>query len=113
MKVPNFQNAVVSERKLVQYLLSRSHPYGRHKAVFFDAFGFTATEWQVLAEALLRHVAEHEVTRVEESPFGKRYIVEGALAAPDGRTPLIRAVWFIETGEQIARFVTAYPLEKP
>jgi uncharacterized protein DUF6883 len=113
MKIPNFQNAVVSERKLVRYLMSVSHPHGRHKAVFFGAFGFFAANWQDLAEALLKHAAEHEVTRVEESPFGIRYIVEGNLVAPNGRTPLIRAVWFIETGQQVARFVTAYPLEKP
>jgi hypothetical protein len=31
---------------------------------------------------------------------------------PDGRTPTIRSVWFIETGEEVPRFVTAYPLAK-
>ncbi|MEK7270317.1 MAG: DUF6883 domain-containing protein [Planctomycetota bacterium] len=29
--------------------------------------------------------------------------------APDGRTPSIRAVWFIERGETNPRFVTAFP----
>ena len=92
--------------------MSVSHLYGRHKAAFFGAFGFSASDCESLAQALLKHAAEHEVTNVEDSPFGRRYIVEGALTAPDGRTPLIRAVWFIETGEQVAHFVTAYPLEK-
>ena len=112
MKLPNYQNAIVGERKLVQYLMSVSHLYGRHKAAFFGAFGFSASDCESLAQALLKHAAEHEVTNVEDSPFGRRYIVEGAITAPDGRTPLIRAVWFIETGEQVAHFVTAYPLEK-
>jgi hypothetical protein len=36
-----------------------------------------------------------------------------SLVALDGRNPLVRAVWFIETGEAIPRLVTAYPLERP
>jgi hypothetical protein len=28
---------------------------------------------------------------------------------PDGRAPLVRAVWFIGTDEEIPRLVTAYP----
>ena len=31
---------------------------------------------------------------------------------PDGRQPFIRAVWFIETGEEIPRLATAYPLQR-
>jgi hypothetical protein len=49
---------------------------------------------------------------VEATPFGTRYVIEGIISTPDGRVPLIRAVWFIETGEQIARFVAAYPLQR-
>jgi len=32
--------------------------------------------------------------------------------APDGRSPLVRAVWLVESGEDVPRLVTAYPLEK-
>lgn len=65
-----------------------------------------------MAEALLRHAIEHDVTKIEASLFGTRYVIEGAIAAVDGRTPLIRTVWFVETGEQNPRFATAYPLER-
>lgn len=73
-------------------------------------FGFSATAWRILADALLRHAAENEVAKTEESPFGTRYIIQGIIHAPDGRTPEIRSVWFIETSEDFARFVTAYPM---
>jgi hypothetical protein len=52
------------------------------------------------------------VLAIEDSPFGRRYIVDGALAAPDGRRPRVRMIWFIETGEDVPHLVTAYPLEK-
>ncbi|HLF24819.1 MAG TPA: hypothetical protein VJG32_00665 [Anaerolineae bacterium] len=110
MHLPNYQRAIVPRAKIVGHLLSASHREGRGKARFFTRFGFTADSWQALVEALVRHVIDHEVASIEPSPFGTRYTVDGALKAPDGRTPYVRSVWFIETGEELPRFVTAYPL---
>jgi len=110
MKLPNVEAAVVSEDKITGYLLSPTHRDGRHKAAVFLGFGFAADAWQALAAALLKHAADHEVARVESTPFGTRYVVEGTIDTPYGRTPGIRSVWFLETGQDVARFVTAYPL---
>jgi hypothetical protein len=112
VKLPNHQNAVISERKLAGYLLSSSHAYGRHKAAFFTRFGFSVDAQEILAQALLEHASKNEVVRIEDSPFGRRYIVDGELSAPDKRTPRVRAIWFIETGEDVPHLVTASPLEK-
>jgi hypothetical protein len=38
--------------------------------------------------------------------------VEGDMTMPDGAIAGVRAVWFIERGERIPRFVTAYPLKR-
>ena len=110
MKLPNNNQALVPRTKVLDYLLSAAHPVGRHKAVFFTRFGFTADDWSALASALMQHAADHDTAFTDESPFGTRYTVEGELDTPDGRTPIIRTVWFIETGEETPRFVTAYPV---
>ena len=110
MKLPSAQAAVVSEGKITGYLLSPTHRDGRHKAAFFLGFSFTADTWQKLAAALLKHAADHEVAKVENTPFGTRYVVDGTIDTPYGRTPSIRSVWFLETGQDVPRFVTAYPL---
>jgi hypothetical protein len=112
MKLPNYQVAVVPQTKIVDYLLSLSHRDGRPKAVFFIGFGFSADNWQVLAAALLQHAADYEITSEQDSPFGKRYAIEGIMQMPDGRTAMLRSVWFIDTGETVPRFVTAYPLPR-
>ena len=85
----------------MDYLLSTTHPSGRSKAVFFPRFGLTEAMWESLADALWRHARGNDVTQTEKTPFGTSYAVDGSLAAPDGRTPRIRSVWFIETGEAI------------
>jgi hypothetical protein len=110
MKLPNLAQATVPEEKITGYLLSSTHRDGKHKAAFFMLFGFRLEAWQELATALLNHARQHDVVREEPSPFGMRYVVEGPLLAPDGRSPNVRAVWFIETGHGQPRFVTAYPL---
>ena len=110
MKLPNHEGAIVPRAKIVEYLLSSTHREGRGKARFFTRFGFSVDSWETLAEALLHHAADHKVAEVEPSPFGTRYVVDGIMKTPDGRTPNVRSVWFIETGEDLPRFVTAHPL---
>ena len=109
MKLPNHEKAVVRRGKIVDYLLSRVHKDGHAKAEFFESFGFYAAQWEILSEALKRHVAENEVKKSETSPFGMRYIIDGELETPDGRRPAVRAVWFIEHGSDTPYLATAYP----
>ncbi len=110
MRVPGCERAVVPRAKMIDYLLSVGHPGGRSKARWFMGFGFRPEEWGQLADALKRHAESHEVTRIEDSPFGKRFVVDGPLESPDGRRPGVRVVWFVETGDDVPRFVTAFPL---
>ena len=110
LKLPRCDEAIIPEAKLVRYLLSFTHESGRDKAVFFTHFGFTTAAWQILASALRQHAVDHAVAKVEPSPFGERYVVEGPMQTPSGRAPTVRTVWFIEAGETAPRFITAYPL---
>lgn len=64
-----------------------------------------------MAHAFINHAADHELAKIEASPFGTRYIIEGRIITPDGRNPKVRSVWFISTGDDIPRLVSAYPLE--
>ena len=108
-RLPNAHLAVVDERKVNAYLLSDSHPAGRAKAVFFRRYGFRAASWEALRDALLAHGRTAEVVSTTETEFGMKYILEGTLAAPDGRVPHLRTVWFVTAGEVFPQLVTAYP----
>lgn len=112
MKLPNAKLAVVPNRKITHYLLSPAHRDGQHKAEFFRSFGFKLEAWEELASALLNHARHHEVAETVPTPFGRNFVIEGALPAPDGRSPKVRGVWFIASGEEIATLATAYPLDE-
>lgn len=110
MKLPEYEKVIIPEKKIREYLLSLSHPYGRHKAEFFRSFGFSDEYWGIMVSALQTHAAQYEVIRIEETVFGIRYIIEGPLRTPDGRNPNVRVIWFTEKGDDSPRLVTVYPV---
>ena len=112
MKVPHADKAEVPERKIRRYLLEPAHAAGGSKARFFLEFGFAAENWEYMARELRRHVAENEVMNVREKDHGISYSVDGRLEAPDGSRLQIRSVWFIDSGGDTPRFVTAHPLPR-
>ncbi len=110
LKIPNSVSAEVSKEKITHYILNPEHPRGKHKSKFFMNFGFRKSEWKILADSLVKHCNEKELSNVKENDYGKKYIVEGRLKTPDKRNPKVRTIWFIESNEQIPKFVTAYPI---
>lgn len=112
MRLPTVENAEIPESKITKYLLSTAHRAGKSKASFFMQFGFDPDRWEALALALKQRASGNEVALEEKTIFGARYIIDGLLKAPDGRLLNIRAAWYINTGGDVPRFVTAHPLRR-
>ena len=110
MRLPQIEYAFVDERKVRDYLLAVNHPSGKGKARFFNSLGFQQNLASELQNALLGHAANNDIKSVMETQFGSKYVIEGSLAAPGGQFVQIRAIWFLERGATVPRFVTAYPL---
>jgi hypothetical protein len=110
VKLPNLDRASVSEPKVATYLLNPQHPDGAGKSNFFAALGFRADQWQILAEALKRLAAYNEVSRCVQTEHGWKYVVDGEIETPAGRSVVIRTVWIVDRSQSAPRLVTAYPL---
>lgn len=110
MKLPNATQAIVPVEKLVAYLLDSGHPDNGGKADFFFRFGFKAEEHGSFARALLDHAVNTEVALTSKGFDGiSRYVLEGPLVTPLGRSPKVRSIWVIERDQTLPRFITAYP----
>jgi hypothetical protein len=107
--LPYAAKARVERKKVVEYLLSVSHPDGSSKARFFSRFGFRVDEWKVLARALRKHGRDNAVSLSVESVYGTRHNVDGPLVTPDGRNPQIRTVWILARRSRRPRLITAHP----
>jgi hypothetical protein len=112
MKLPNAHLAIVEEEKITEYLLNSAHPDNGGKAAFFQKLGFNRGDWATFAEALRELADAGEVTKNVESVHGTKYIVEGRLDTPSGKSPMVRSVWIVDRGLEAPRLVTTYPHEE-
>jgi hypothetical protein len=108
MRLPNAERANVDPAKVRDYLLSSTHAEGRGKAQFFMGFGFNLDNPHELRDALLALAKDNEVSSLQTSNHGTKYVIDGRLAAPDGRAPMVRTVWIVDADASYPRFVTAY-----
>ncbi len=100
----------VTPEKLTEYLLNTSHPDGMSKAFFFNQLGYSINNWLDFSDNLMQMCYLYDISKIEQTIFGTKYIVEGWIKSPDNRNPLIRTVWFVSNNENTAKLVTAYPL---
>ena len=113
MKLPSAGKAIIEVGKLCDYLLSFTHPVGRFKAAFFANFGYTQDNWRRLEEDIRALISFHEAKQGQQSPYGRKYEVRGMITGPNGKSFAAVTVWIVLKGEDVPRFVTAYPEERP
>lgn len=90
-------------------MLSKTHGIGKSKAKFFRALGFDEGNAHLLEKGLLT-IAKNEVVReTVVTEYGIKYVIDGSIAVPNGRSANVRTIWMIETKVEKPRFVTAYP----
>ena len=110
--LPEIDAAVVADAKLVDYLLNSAHPRGAAKARFLEAFGFSPLRPEELRRALLEHARQNEISTTQQTNFGLIFVIAGELPSPDGRNPLVRAVWMLDTGATAPRLITMVPVRR-
>ena len=107
--LPHSEHALVPPDKVRDYLLSPSHPVGRFKATVFVALGYSQENWEVLRDDLLMIARIGSTAPGQPSRFGQKFEVSGTLVGPSGRSGEFTTVWLLRTGENVPRFVTAFP----
>lgn len=109
MKMPRAALLVVDERKITEYLLNPAHPDNSGKAAFFLSLDFNGQDWRLLAASLRKLAETGTVFPSLNSSHGRKYIVDGRIETPSGKTPKVRSVWIVDCGFDMLRLVTAYP----
>lgn len=109
MKIPAAERAWIEPAKIRDYLLSKEHAVGRFKAAFFESLGYSADAWQLLEADLRALIVDAEATLGDQTNYGQKYEVRGTLKGPSGRSASIVTAWMVRLGEDVPRFVTAFP----
>ena len=111
VKLSNSQNALIAERKLRDYVLSSSHPTGKHKAKFLQRAGYEQKEWVILENDLREQHLTQDAQKKEKNSFGQKFIIKAPLTGPNGVRLMVTSVWIILNNENFPRFVTLIPGE--
>ena len=110
MKIPNAERAIVDIRKLRDYCLNPQHNRGKHKArLFTSLLDMDSDDAEGLRNALLETVKTQDAQLAEMDAYGQRYTLDFTLNWR-GKQARIRSAWIIETGSDIPKLTTAFPL---
>lgn len=110
MQIPNSQQAYVPPEKLLDYLLSESHPVGRDKARWLARAGYSKANWKKLETDLLQIATSEHVAHESVSVHGTKYIIDGSIGITTREPQAVRTVWIIDKGSTSPRFITLYPV---
>ena len=111
MVLPNRDESQIPDEKLTQYLLALNHPVGHSKAVFFRGVGYDESNIEKLRDGFLTIAKNEDVQEEISTKYGMKYVIQGPLNVPSGKTVFVTTVWIIEEGQTSPRFVTAYPAD--
>mgnify|MGYP001182394427 CR=1 FL=1 len=100
---------VIDARKLTHYALDPNSPYGKHKAILFEAIlGFTKENYTVLIAQLETKSLHAEAIYRSEDHFGKRYSVDVTVEGIQGQQAVVRTGWLVPPNSDIAYLATLY-----
>jgi Domain of unknown function (DUF6883) len=108
VRLPGGEHVRIEERKVRSYLLSTAHPVGRFKARVFASAGFTESAIDAFVSEIRRVAAVGEVSRAEDTEFGRKYTIPGTLTGPVKAVHVL-TVWIEEPGQRTVRLVTVQP----
>jgi hypothetical protein len=109
MTLPNADRAIIAAEKLTEYLLNMSHKRGAAKARLLLGVGYRSDAPHVLESDLRVQHLSLEVTRTHKNAYGVVYEIVGPIKTPSGSSVQFCSVWQVDTGTDVARFITMYP----
>src|SRR4051812_36489950 len=108
MKVPNADSAIIAADKLTGCLLNVSHKRGGPKARLLLHVGYRSDNPHSLESDLRAQHLSLDVARTHENAYGAS-TSQGLIKTPSGRNVRFCSVWQVDTGTDVARFITMYP----
>jgi len=106
-----FASGTVDGGKLENYLLSPSHPRGKHKArLWYSVFGFGQGDGPVLERLIRAQVAQAEPVERTGGKVRRWELVIPRFRGPNANVGPVLTAWALAPGKDRPHLTTAYPL---
>lgn len=107
--LPNYQNAIIPDSKVQDYILNIEHPVGGAKAVAFrDVLGYTKENAGELIAEIMRSLPDWKAMPRQITKYGQPYEVRMLLHGMNGRLATVKTGWIINEGQDVPRLTSAY-----
>lgn len=100
-------DSIIAIEKMTEYVL-RWRPED-DKSRFLEQAGYTAKSVGELVRDIRDQLLTLEADFFEETEYGPKYLIRGALIGPNGRTLRVVSIWMAEEATGETKFVTLYP----
>jgi hypothetical protein len=108
MKLPYGHSAIITDEKLIGYVLNPDHPvHGGHAVLFKRLLDIDQSNVEILRAALAEAAREGDARPGKASQYGEKYEICSPMTGERGKYTIL-SVWIIETGELVPRLVTAF-----
>lgn len=101
--------AIISERKLKEYLLS--YRKRNDKSKWLSKAGYHKGNWKKLQLDIRTQLLSLEAVFIEENQFGIVYEIAGKLEGPGSKRLHVRSIWMKEYTTELTKFITMYPFK--
>jgi hypothetical protein len=105
MRLP--ANTVIASRKFTEYLLRPR--LEDDKSRFLALAGYTLENADRLISDIRGQILPLDAVPFDETEYGQKYRIQGALTGPNGRVLHVLTVWMKENATNETKFVTLYP----
>jgi hypothetical protein len=106
--LPNYELAIISEEKLLNYCLNSEHPVGKNKArVFKAALGWEQKDFLMLKNEILAALPNSNAEITKEDKHGIHYRIVFEVENEIGNAVILTG-WIIEIESKIPRLTTCY-----
>lgn len=109
--LPNYENAVIPEEKLINYALDESKNFDKAIA-FKKALGYDNSNYQELIRAIKNNINKFPTKKMPDLGYGVRYQVILKLTGPNGKNANVLTAWIIDAVTQKTRLTSIYVVDK-
>jgi len=104
-RLPNYQRAVILNRKVKEYLLNPAKSGG--KAALFNSLGYTMKNAECLKSDIRTGLKENKAVAYSKNRYGHTAYEVVMKLGVDKKASIITG-WQIDKGDNVPRFITAY-----
>ena len=107
--LPNREYVDIPDAKISGYVLNKTHPVGKNKAIAFEKYlGYNVNNKDELLHEVYEGIKRYKCFKRAETKYGQPYEVTMVIKGANGKYARVKTGWIIDNGTNVPRLTTMY-----